>query len=440
MAWIWICPSVRRPALPQQGQQRKRPGRRQPPSSVWGAGQPARRGAVQPEHRPLSSPPGPKARGHVEGRPPRPQHRRAILLRSHAASSSPSPGIHHQMAHLGTQARRRGKQQPARPGAGQGHSGPHPQYARPPERGREPGTAIAWQKGSGSTLRSPCPSSAGQSGKILRRQRPPYPARYRGRPCSARLFRLSSRRPGRTGTDTPQTAQAQHPLLRHHRAAAPPLPPAPQFPPTPSPQEQDMRRGPVYAGGGYRKRRGLVPRRFSSFSWRRRNLRSSSAASLWRCRCARSAPARLPLELEGLLGLRANAGFLWTVSAPAAGPAWGFSPARWTPGRLYRWTKVRPRHADRSHCQTSPSFGSAPKVWRHTSGAPPPPARHAHPEGVGKPDRQPRIAAFHMKLSSLNRSCAGADNQGGRLLTVPGADAPRPRPDYQPGRVFRSAL
>ncbi len=56
----------------------------------------------------------------------------------------------------------------------------------------------------------------------------------------------------------PQTAQAQHSLLCHHRAAAPAAPPAPQFPPTPSPRETRICApgAPVYAGGGYRKRRG----------------------------------------------------------------------------------------------------------------------------------------------------------------------------------------
>ena len=137
-----------------------------------------------------------------------------------------------------------------------------------------------------------------------------------------------------------------------------------------------------------------------------------------------------------------GAGFLWTVPRLPPGPL-GILPAGWTPGRLYRWTKVQapPRRQEPLPNLSVLRLG-AEGMAAHLQAPLRLPLIHAHPEGVGKPDRQPRIAAFHMKLSSLNIGLArSADNQGGRLLTVPGAGrSPGPRPDYQPGRVFRSAL
>ena len=128
------------------------------------------------------------------------------------------------MAHLGTQALRRGKQRPAHPGAGQGHSGPHPQYARPPERGQGQGDGDSLAEGLRVHTPQPLSLQRGPVWKILRRQRPPYPCTVQGRRPL-----LSPPLPPvlpQTGADWhrhPQTAQAQHPLLRHHRAAAPPL-------------------------------------------------------------------------------------------------------------------------------------------------------------------------------------------------------------------------
>ena len=204
-----------------------------------------------------------------------------------------------------------------------------------------------------------------------------------------------------------------------------------------------MRRGPVYAGGGYRKRRGLVPPALLLLFLL---AEAEPALLLRRVPLAMPLrpfhPARLPLELEGLLGLRAGAGFLWTVPRLPPGPL-GILPAGWTPGRLYRWTKVQapPRRQEPLPNLSVLRLG-AEGMAAHLQAPLRLPLIHAHPEGVGKPDRQPRIAAFPMKLSSLHIGLArSADNQGGRLLTVPGAGrSPGPRPDYQPGRVFRSAL
>ncbi len=148
-------------------------------------------------------------------------------------------------------------------------------------------------------------------------------------------------------------------------------------------------------------------------------------------------PARLPLELEGLLGLRAGAGFLWTVPRLPPGPL-GILPAGWTPGRLYRWTKVQPRHADRSHCQTSPSFGSAPKVWRHTSSAPPPPA-HTRPPRRG---RQTRPSASHSRIPYevvllKYRSCAERGQPRRQVTDGPGGGTlPRTAPGLPTGPCF----
>ena len=120
----------------------------------------------------------------------------------------------------------------------------------------------------------------------------------------------------------------------------------------------------------------------------------------------------------------------------------GFSRPDGRRGASTAGLKSRPRHADRSHCQTLPSFGSAPKVWRHTSRRPPPPARTRPPRrGPGKPDSQPRIAAFHMKLSSLNIGLArSADNPRRQVTDGPGRDAPPTAPGLPTGLCFRSAL
>ena len=429
-------------ALPQQGQQRKGGQvRRQPPSSSMGRARPARARAVQPNTFP--SPPRPGRRPGSRRGPPR----RAAAPPRHTPPAATPPVPPPRWAHPPPDGAPGDTGAPPQqtaagsPGAGRPQSA-RTRNARPPERGRARGTAIAWQKGSGSALRSPCPSSAGQSGKsppsapavLLHGTGPPPPAP----PVSSACHPADRGGPAPTPADSAGPA----PAPPSPPGGGPAAPPAPQFPPTPSPREQDMRRGPVYAGGGYRKRRGLVPPALLFFfSWRRRNLRSSSAASLWRCRCARSA-------------LRASR---WSWRACwAFVPAPVFSgrfracrrarldlPARWTPGRLYRWTKVQapPRRQEPLPNLSILRLG-AEGMAAHLQAPLRLPLIHAHPEGVGKPDRQPRIAAFHMKLSSLNIGLArSADNQGGRLLTVPGAGrSPGPRPDYQPGRVFRSAL
>ena len=158
-----------------------------------------------------------------------------------------------------------------------------------------------------------------------------------------------------------------------------------------------MRRGPVYAGGGYRKRRGLVPPALLLLFLL---AEAEPALLLRRVPLAMPLrpfhPARLPLELEGLLGLRAGAGFLWTVPRLPPGLL-GILPAGWTPGRLYRWTKVQapPRRQEPLPNLSVLRLG-AEGMAAHLQAPLRLPLIHAHPEGVGKPDRQPRIALVYL--------------------------------------------
>ncbi len=90
------------------------------------------------------------------------------------------------------------------------------------------------------------------------------------------------------------------------------------------------------------------------------------AVPLWRCRCA--VPPCAPHWSWRPAGPSCRRRFSLDGSAPAAEPAWDSPGQMDAGGASTRWTKVQAPPRRRSHCQTSPSFGSAPKVWRrHTS-------------------------------------------------------------------------
>ena len=234
-------------ALPQQGQQRKGGQVRQPSSSGMGRGKPARRGG---HSRPTFPSPPTRTKGQVTSGPPRraaapPRH----TSRSHAASFLPSPGTStHQMAHFGHR-RSAAANSGLPPGAGQGHAAA-PAVCPPAGARPGPGDGDSLGRRAPVHISSPLSLQRGPVWKILRRQRLPYPARYR----AAALLRppLPPVLP-QTGADlapTPTDSAGPAPAPPVTTGRRPRLPPAPQFPPTPSPREQDMRRGRFYAGGG----------------------------------------------------------------------------------------------------------------------------------------------------------------------------------------------
>ena len=213
--------------------------------------------------------------------------------------------------------------------------------------------------------------------KILRRQRPPYPCTVQGRRPLLRPPLPACPPADRGGlAPTPADSAGPAPAPPSPPGGGPAAPPAPQFPPTPSPREQDMRRGPVYAGGGYRKRRGLVPPALLLlFLLAEAEPALLLRRVLWRCRRP-FCPCAPPLELEGLLGLRAGAGFLWTVHGTCRRTRQGFSRPDGRRGASTRWTKVQA--PPRRQGATAKPLRPSARRRRHGGtppGAPPPPAR-----------------------------------------------------------------
>ena len=144
-----------------------------------------------------------------------------------------------------------------------------------------------------------------------------------------------------------------------------------------------------------------------------------------------------PLELEGLLGPGAHPPLLRRGPGLPLGPL-GAEPSGLPPLQSHRRAERQgaPRRQQPLIHLSVPGLG-AEHLPAHRQAPGLLPLVDGHPEGRFKADRQSRAVTFHMQLSSLNIDTArSADNQGGRLLTAPGAGTRPAAPGLPTGPCF----